>query len=333
MNRLLLFVWLVYLGSTQTFAQDRKKVTWSIGIQPQRLFVYAHSDTLVRYKGSGGWALQVDLNRLRSDETALSYAGMRYNSGFSVQLAKFDSATLGSAMNLAYFIEPLLIDRNKLQLRLRAAGGVNFASNPFSKTENPFNRAYSLPVNGYLGFGLSAAFVINKQTTLFGNATYSHFSNGNTKNPNLGLNYPHMGLGIDYTFKETNPIIKPTLFYAQRWRFDLGAFGSNKSLPLWPNERFWVYGAYALASYRTGKINGWTLGAEFFKDNSNRMAIDSNGLVPNKDRNINLAGVMIGHEFLFNRMIFLSNWAITFSMRCLLMLQVPFTIVGELILR
>jgi hypothetical protein len=41
-----------------------------------------------------------------------------------------------------------------------------------------------------------------------------------------------------------------------------------------------------------------------FKDNSIQIAIDSNDKITNKDISTNLGGVLIGHEFLFNRCIF-----------------------------
>ncbi len=301
--RIGLFTFFFFFGLNQIFSQT-KQVAWSIGFQPQRSFVYAHTPKLIQFKGSGGYGFQLDLNRLRLDSLALQFAHVRFNSGFGFQYLNFENASLGSAFNFSYFLEPILWENQTLQLRLRAAGGLNLASKPFDEFNNPTNPAYSSFVNGYLGLGISAYVKINAATWLFANGTYSHFSNGNTYNPNYGLNYPHIGLGVDYKFKETQKPIGKTLFQKEKWRFDMGVFGTNKSLPYFRKIRFWAYGASVQASYRTGPINAWTLALEGFRDHSMRMAVDSNSLNPNKDVSISLAGAMVGHEFVFNRCVF-----------------------------
>jgi hypothetical protein len=301
--RIALFAIFFFFGLNQILAQD-KQVAWSIGIQPQKAFVYAHSPAIAQFKGSGGYGFQFDLNRFRLDAASKGYAGFRFNSGFGLQYVNFENTNLGSAFNLSYFLEPILCENQMLQFRLRAAGGLNLATKPFDEFNNPTNRAYSSFVNAYLGLGLSAYIKITASTWLFANTTYSHFSNGNTYNPNYGLNYPHIGLGVDYKFKETQKPIGKTLFQKEKWRFDLGLFGSNKSLPFSRKMRFWAYGALVQAGYRTGPISSWTIALEGFRDNSLRTAVDSNIFYLNKDVSINLAGALIGHEFVFNRCVF-----------------------------
>jgi hypothetical protein len=293
-----------FFNLTGLHAQVLKDIRWSLSLEPQQVFIYAHDEQVDNYKGSGGTAVAFHINRLRSDPNAVNYAGLRYNSGFGFQFVAFDSVSLGNSLNLSYFIEPLLVDKEFFQWRMKFAGGINFASKPYDKVSNNTNRAYSLPINGYLGLGTSLYFKLSQKSWLFANATYSHFSNGNTKNPNLGLNFPHLGIGLDYTLTQNQKPIGKTLFYKERWRYDIGFFGTNKSFPFYPDERFWAYGVLGQISYRSGNLHAWTLGAELFKDNSIQIAIDSNDEITNKDISTNLGGVLIGHEFLFNRFIF-----------------------------
>ncbi len=301
--RIALFAILFFFGLNQTPAQT-KQIAWSFGLQPQRAWVFAHSPKLAQFKGSGGNGFQFDLNRLRLDSTAKIYMGIRFNSGFGFQFMRFDSTSLGSAFNLSYFLEPLLWENAVFQLRLRASGGLNIASKPYDEKTNASNPAFSSPINGYLGLGISTYFKVTNTTYVFANATYSHFSNGNTRNPNYGLNYPHLGIGVDYNFNTTSKPIGNTLFQKEKWRFDLGVFASNKSIPILPQLRFWAYGALVQASYRTGPINAWTIALEGFRDHSMRMSVDSNIFYLNKEVSINLGGLLIGHEFVFNRCIF-----------------------------
>jgi hypothetical protein len=302
--RVALVAILFFFVSNQAMTQQIKQVAWSFALQPQRAFVYAHTPKLAQFKGSGGSGFQLDLNRLRLDSTAQSYMGLRFNSGFGIQFMHFDSSSLGSAINFSYFLEPLMLENQMFQLRLRAAGGLSIATKPFNEIDNKTNPAYSSFINGYLGLGMSVYYKLNASTWIFGNATYSHFSNGNTNNPNFGLNYPHLGIGLDHRIKETQRPIGKTLFQKEKWRFDLGIFGSNKSIPYYPKLRFWAYGAWVQAGYRTGAINAWTIAIEGIRDHSMRTSVDSNIFYLNKDVSINLIGALAGHEFVFNRCVF-----------------------------
>ncbi|MFM1971146.1 MAG: hypothetical protein RL731_968 [Bacteroidota bacterium] len=298
-------LFLFFFGLNQAWSQtELKQVAWSVGFQPQRAFVYAHTPKLSQFKGSGGTGFQIDLNRYRLDTLASTYSRFKFNSGFAFQWMRFDSSSLGTAFNFSYFLEPVLWEYQALQLRLRAAGGLNLATRPYDQKSNPTNPAYSFYINGYLGLGLGAYLKVNNKLKVFANATYSHFSNGNTGNPNFGLNYPHIGVGLDYSLKTSSKPIGKTMFQKEVWRYDIGVFASNKSLPILPDNRFWVYGALVQTGYRYNTLNALTLGVEMFRDHSMRTAVDSNIFYLNKDVSINLGGLLLGHEFIFNRCIF-----------------------------
>jgi hypothetical protein len=283
-------------------AQKEKEVKYTIGVQPIYAWLFIHSKSIEKYRGCRGYGLQVDFNRYRQDSLAYSYGKRHYNSGFSVQAISF-TKDLGNALNFAYFMEPFLIERGGFSFRLRAAGGLNLASNP-NRTNNPDNRAYSSHVNGYLGLGFSTHFKLSQNSQLFLNATYGHFSNGNTKNPNAGVNYPHVGLGYEYKFAEKKLPLQKLLFYKEHWRFDVGGFLCNKSLPLTPNSRYWTYGMFAQVGYRTNTINAWTLATEAYVDESMRFALDNHPVYGRQHLDNRLLGLLFGHEFLFSRCIF-----------------------------
>jgi predicted porin len=244
------------------------------------------------------------LNRYRKDALAYSYANKHFNSGFGLQVAKFSDTRLGSALNLSYFMEPFIWERERFSIRLRCAGGLNLASNPYDSITNKLNDGYSSHVNGYLGLGFSAWYQINANMSFFLDGTYSHFSNGNTKNPNLGINYPNLGIGLEYRFKPKQKPLGKLLFYDNKWRTDFALYGSNKSLPIAPTKRFWTYGAHMLVSYRTGKLHAFTLGTEFYIDESMRYAMDNHNIYGSMNLDNKFVGLLGGHEFLFNRCIF-----------------------------
>jgi hypothetical protein len=281
-----------------------KEVSYTISAVPIHAWVYAHDKAIKHYKGVTGVGFQLDLNRYRKDKKAFEFSGIKYNSGYSLQYVKFSNQDLGHLLNLSYFLEPFLIDLPRFSLRVRAAGGLNYGSNPWNLQKNPINYTYSWHFNGYLGLGLHAHFLISKNQGLYASATYGHFSNGNTNNPNFGLNFPFVGIGYEHHLvQKTRPLGK-VLFYPQKWRFDMGVLASNKSHPDYKNMRFWSYGFMANASYRTGNLHAWTLGLEVFKDESMEFSLKRHNIYYTSTFDMRLLGLLGGHEFLFNRMIF-----------------------------
>jgi hypothetical protein len=69
--RYLKFLFL-YLGSNLLQAQDLKDIRWSLSLEPQQVFIYAHDEQVDNYKGSGGTAVAFHINRLRSDQSAVN---------------------------------------------------------------------------------------------------------------------------------------------------------------------------------------------------------------------------------------------------------------------
>ncbi len=303
MRRLSLIFCLLLIFRT-LFSQELKKVEWSIGVKPFHAWLWAHDKKIKHIAGTTGTGFQIDINRVRLDETAYNYNHIKYNSGFTIQGIAFHNPIIGNALNLAYFMEPFLIDRKNFSLRLRAAGGVNFADKPYNEFSNPMNKVYSTYVNGYIGLGVSAHIKLGDKIAIFGDATYSHFSNGNTQNPNFGANYPNIGLGVDYLIKTTEKPIGKMYFYPEKWRFDILIFGSTKSLPTRIYDRFWVYGGGAQIAYRSSTLHAWSLGIEGLTDKGMRTAMDSSALYYGKNISDKLGGILIGHEYLFNRCIF-----------------------------
>jgi hypothetical protein len=306
MRKLLFFCVLIGLNQSMVIGQDKpqKEVSYSLSGQMLHAWFYAHSEAISQYKGVIGSGIQIDFNRYRKDELAYQYAHRHYNSGFGFQYVKFSNEDLGEAANLYYFLEPFLIEGKKASLRLRAAGGLNYGSNPYNKETNPENDAYSSTINGYLGLGMSLNFALGNKLQMMLNATYSHFSNGNTKNPNTGVNYPNIGVGLEYKLATKNVPLGKMLFYKEHWRYDVGFLFSNKSLPTQRDRRFWAYGLNMQVSYQVHPIHAFTVGVEGIIDKSMRSALDSSVYTYNLDLDHRLAGIMLGHEFLFNRMIF-----------------------------
>ena len=204
---------------------------WHLGLSPVYAKVWAHTPALDFLGGSAAKGIQFDFVRTRTDQAAYEYAHTHYSSGFSLQVFSFDAPELGSSINGIYFIEPNLIHHPKFELKLRAGGGFNYASNPWHANNNPRNYAYSWHTSGCLVLGLRAGLQLNHFSRLTANVFYNHFSNGNTRNPNLGLNYPQFGLGYEVLINQRTSKMQKAQNAFKKYYAEVYGLVSNKSHP------------------------------------------------------------------------------------------------------
>ena len=98
-----------------------------------------------------------------------------------------DSRELGSATTVEGFVRLPLVDRVRHALTFDAALGVAVGWNAFDPVDNPKQVVIGSPVTAT--FRLGATWVLRAGPAEFGlSGAYRHFSNGNLRQPNVGLN-------------------------------------------------------------------------------------------------------------------------------------------------
>ena len=116
----------------------------------------------------------------------------------------------------------------------RTTAGLAYLTRVYNAGTNPRNTFFGSPINGLLALSVSVHYRFTNRLYLSATAAYNHISNGGTRQPNRGMNFPTAGLGITY-------VVDPTVFLdASQWsrpalnrRFavHLLAFGSVRTLP------------------------------------------------------------------------------------------------------
>ncbi|MCA0427748.1 MAG: hypothetical protein LCH37_09975 [Bacteroidetes bacterium] len=300
--------WLIFFCFLQVISlflrAQEKEVQWLLGASLAESVVWGHDKTLSQFGGSRAKGFQLDIQRKRVDAEASSYAGISYSSGFSFQVFQFDSAALGTTVNALYFIEPVIAQIGKSSLRLRAAGGFNYATNPFNRQSNRTNTAYSLHTSGCLTMGLTFDFPV-RGGNLIAYSGMNHFSNGNSKNPNYGLNYFQFSVG--YEGNLGRPVKSAIQSYQNGYRgYYAEIYGqyANKTHQDAQGKRWSVLGGTFLVGRRLSNLHAVYLGGEWFSDPSLRFAMDNHPIYGTGNFSHRLAGVFIGHDFVFHRMRF-----------------------------
>ncbi len=87
--------------------------------------------------------------------------------------------------------------------------GLSFGWSPYDYYENYYNRVIGSRVNAYMSTDFFLRWAVNTQFDLITGVSLDHFSNGNTKFPNSGLNTIGLKLGMVYNINRREDALKP----------------------------------------------------------------------------------------------------------------------------
>ena len=154
--------------------------------------------------------------------------------GIGLAYYTFDNKKeLGNPIAL-YLYQGARIKRLNPQLSLNYEWnfGVSFGWVPYDYQKNYYNSVIGSKVNAYINANFYLSWMLSHQFDLTTGVALSHFSNGNTKFPNSGLNTLALKVGLVYNFNRdeqclSNSIYKPFIpVFPRHVSYDLVLFGS-----------------------------------------------------------------------------------------------------------
>ena len=209
---------------------------------------------------------------------------------------------LGQGVTGLFYIEPVFNTNGWVNYSVRMGMGLSYQNKPYDPVDNPNNLSYSTYVAFPLQLGGSAHFRVQPRWLLHTTLVYNHFSNGGVKQPNKGINWPSVGVGMsyylqDFEFKQRAAIDWRNNGPPQK-RLDFTLFLSYEE----PRENLFLFspGLEIKWSRQFARLNAYTLGGEVMYDNGSGYVLDQleDDATPVK------AGLAIGHEFLLGKFLF-----------------------------
>lgn len=107
--------------------------------------------------------------------------------------------------------------------------GLSFGWRPYHFESNPNNKMMGSEINAYINVDLLLRWRIMREVDLTAGVALTHFSNGNTKYPNAGLNSVGGRIGLACNFGRRSPLTAPRLLhpdFPRHMSYDLVLFGS-----------------------------------------------------------------------------------------------------------
>ena len=145
----------------------------------------------------------------------------------------FNSAEVGTPVALYVFQHARIAAlTERLSLDYEWNFGLSFGWKPYDTNYNRANIMMGSRVNAYLNVDFYLNWLLTQRLELTTGLSMTHFSNGNTKFPNAGLNSIGMKLGLVYSFgRVDNPLSRPRARllaepFPRHLSYDLVLFGS-----------------------------------------------------------------------------------------------------------
>lgn len=134
--------------------------------------------------------------------------------------------------------------------------GVSFGWKPYEENYNYFNKVIGSKINAYINANFYLNYILSKEIDLTAGVDLTHFSNGNTRFPNAGLNTVGLKLGLVYNFNRNGDFLSKPLFqppvpnFPRHISYDVVLFGSWRRKGVYVGEgQVAAPGAFAVAGF------------------------------------------------------------------------------------
>ncbi len=283
--------------------QDSARYYAAAGLKLHQGIVLIHSADLRSVSHSYPMGIGFDMSFHFANKKSWDACNCYPKLGASLTFWDYDKPDiLGYGATGLFFIEPVFGVQNRVSFSFRAGFGLSYQTKPYNPETNPENLSYSTHIAFPLLLGAGVNIWISDQYVLSITANYNHFSNGGIKEPNGGINWPTISLGIDRYFSKPKFVSRKK----ENWRelsppatrLDINFFVAIKQLEL--EEYAPLPGIEAKGSRQVGRINALSLGIEWLYDSHANHIIKKEF----KETDCNKVSIAFGHEFLLGKFIF-----------------------------
>ena len=142
----------------------------------------------------------------------------------------FNSAEVGTPVALYVFQHARIAAlTERLSLDYEWNFGLSFGWKPYDDAVNPLNKMMGSKMNAYLNADFFLDWRVTREVDFTAGLSLTHFSNGNTKFPNAGLNAVGLRAGLTYNFGRKSSEMAPRTVcpaFPRHFSYDLTFFGS-----------------------------------------------------------------------------------------------------------
>ncbi len=202
--------------------------------------------------------------------------------------------------------------RDKNDFLLRLGVGLAYNTNPYDKVENSKNTAFGSHITASIYAMANYKRKITKNISAQTGLTFIHYSNGNTKAPNNGVNLLGLNVGLNY---ELNSVEKEyqhreRTIFKEPIKYNIVLRGGANEADVVNSGLYPFFTASFYADKRLSHLSAVQLGADVFVSEFLKEYVKYKNSVDNENNNPNeyvRVGIIAGHELFINKLSLLTQ--------------------------
>jgi len=238
------------------------------GLEGQYGFIIPHAVDLRGISSTNPYGVQLSYARLNAARERWEVCNCFYYLGLQLSVHDFGNAEiLGQANTVSGFFEPILLSGKAWDFTFKSGMGLTYLTRVYDEETNPENQFFSHPLSFLIFLQPTLNYHLSEHLDLNVSMIYNHISNGGQRQPNRGINYPMLGLGLSYVIdRQKLPQYEPYK-ETEKWNYYVDLFGTNRKTGE-GDQRKYLLGLSAGTYYRFFPISALGGGLEVYNDRS-----------------------------------------------------------------
>lgn len=247
----LVFFIIFFCRNATGFVADSTK-NLNYGVQGHYGFIIPHSASIREVSHTSPVGIELSCNTLHTSLEKYRVFNAYWISGMEARYINFQNRDIvGGVFDVTLFAEPVVSFGRNYLFTIRGGGGISYHSKIYDPVLNSKNMFFSSKLNFPLFIDARFKYRIGEKTFFTTSACYNHISNGGIKQPNKGMNFPTLALGIEYyrnqfpslngDFKSDFGFDKPDAYMVVQGLTSVKVLGSVDALGL-PEKPAFIYG-------------------------------------------------------------------------------------------
>jgi hypothetical protein len=197
-----------------------------------------------------------------------------------------------------------IISRQRFNFFNETAFGLGYITKRFDPETNYLNIAVGSHVNLHFSLKFGVNYLLFDKLRLNAGLSFDHFSNANSKNPNLGINSTTSFVGLSYPLGKITPVIEHELTpYKKSIGYELvGSIGTKRSRGVLQSGLYYTGSLTFETKWKPLRAIHFGVGVDLFYDPSTKTEMEATGNFGYKKSNDLRTGIHLSQEFIYSRL-------------------------------
>jgi hypothetical protein len=301
------FLILVFLVFTSSYSQTEKPVNFAINGNIHYGFNLPEYKFFNGFVNSPVTSAELSLQKKTTGKNLWSQLYGYPEYGLSIFFSSLGSSTvLGNEVAIYPYFQNYIVRRKKFHLTTTIGTGLGYATKRFDLITNPQNVAVGSHFNIHFNFKLGARWLLTERLGMQSGLSFSHFSNGNTAEPNLGINFLTGFVGLQYDFSK-NIVRQTNIIPLHEKKHEMAfvyAAGGKRTRALQSNYYF-TSSWSAEYRYHWKRKFHFGAGLDLFYDSSTKTELKAVSKSEYQPRYDHRTGIHLSEAFIYERFSFI----------------------------